>query len=297
MDRNEALQLITDGNPRQRLQAARFLAANAEEQDHAALQAARRREADVWISAALDRAIRRSQSGVTGREASRSVHADFDEEAAYAEVYAQAVEETTQRLVHELRRFVGTARFYAEEEIPDYDRSKTKTELNQLASLMDAVEKLGRAAAAPAIEEFDLGQLISSIADTARNSRIGIELAGPQPLLCLGDRELVALVVRNGLINAIEASAALEGSTLPPVVVNWNETDDDYWIVALDRGIGLPVKTRNLFEVAVTNKDGGHLGMGLALAERAALSMNGSLNLSERSGGGAHFEFRWPKPA
>ena len=49
------------------------------------------------------------------------------------------------------------------------------------------------------------------------------------------------------------------------------------------------------FEVGVTTKPkADHLGMGLAIARRAAHSLGGQVSLSPREGGGASFELRWP---
>ncbi len=101
------------------------------------------------------------------------------------------------------------------------------------------------------------------------------------------------LIIENGLRNACEATVGVRADGL--VIVSWGETDRETWVTAVDEGPGLPPR-RDLFQIAVTTKDG-HLGMGLAISQRAALSMGGGLTLASRTGGGAFYEFRWPRPS
>lgn len=296
MDRPDALRLLNDGNPRERLAAARLLATVATGDDIEALELARRREADVWTRAALDKALRAVRGDPTRVEGSiETAFGHLDERQAFAEVYAQAVEETTQRIVHELKRIVGLARYYAKKELGAFESSRTKRELDRLVTLMDAVERLGRAASPPVLEEFDISVIARDIAEAEQNgSDVEVEFRGPQPLLVVGDPELLSLVVRNGIANAVEAVEALHpDEERRPIVINWNETDDDYWLAVLDRGCGLPPQ-RDLFELAVTTKDD-HAGMGLALAYRATLSLQGTLTLESQEGGVTAYEMRWPK--
>jgi signal transduction histidine kinase len=296
LDRSEALRLLSEGNARERLSSARFLSRAARPEDADALEAARRREPDVWTRSALDRALRALRGDPTRISGSvDAAYGEVDERQALAEVYAEAVEETTQRIVHELKRVVGFARYYAKKELTDFDASRTKRELDRLVALMDAVERLGRASAAPAFDEFNLGALIADVAEAEVNGHdVDVELIGPQPFLVRGDAELLTLVVRNGIANAVEATVAVDDASSRPISVNWNATDTDYWLSILDRGCGLPPQ-RDLFELAVTTKSD-HFGMGLTLAYRATLSLRGTLTLESRDGGITAYEMRWPTP-
>jgi signal transduction histidine kinase len=83
-------------------------------------------------------------------------------------------------------------------------------------------------------------------------------------------------------------------TTVEPIVIGWGETDRDLWLSILDRGKGFPQGFAKLFEIGTTTKKN-HLGMGLALARQAALSLNGQITLAPRQPNGAKFEFRWPR--
>jgi len=206
------------------------------------------------------------------------------------DIYAVAIEQTTRRIVHELEPILGAIRFHAEKEIPAFADSKTKHQLDRLASFLAAIDTLSRAASASKIDEFDLAELIKRVsdADTTDNSPT-ISTAGPTPLLVSGDSHLLELALANGVRNALEAST----ETKEPIVLNWGVTDRDVWVVILDRGIGLPSGSNRVFEIGATTKPN-HLGMGLALAKQAMLSVNGQITLTPRKDGGTSFEVRWP---
>ena len=210
------------------------------------------------------------------------------------DIYAEAVQETTQRLVHELEPILGTLRYYAGREIPSYAGSRTEQELARLESLLRAIATLSRAAAPPGLKEVNLAALVEN---TSKSASVGhssaVQLVGRSPLIVLGDPSLIEVALANGLRNAIEASESAGAAA--PIIVTWDETDTDYYVVVLDRGPGLPLGADNIFEIGETTKKG-HLGMGLALADRAVRTMKGKTVLSPREGGGVSYEFRWPKP-
>jgi signal transduction histidine kinase len=159
--------------------------------------------------------------------------------------------------------------------------------------LLNAIDKLGQAASAPVYKEFDFVELLDSIvASESDGKTVKIEMAGPKPFVKIGSRELVQLIVSNSIRNAIEATEELNVSD--SIVLSWGETDRDFWLAVLDRGVGFPHGFSKAFEIGTTTKKN-HLGMGLALAQQAALSLNGNITLSPRKPNGAKFEFRWPR--
>ena len=94
--------------------------------------------------------------------------------------------------------------------------------------------------------------------------------------MILSSRNLVHLILANAVRNALEATTGLPAEE--PIVVNWDSTDAEYWVAILDRGRGLPQTMHRVFEIGSTTKKG-HLGMGLALAKQAALSLGGRIYL------------------
>jgi signal transduction histidine kinase len=291
MNRSEALAHLGANSSDDRLRAARFLARQGTPIDVQALQQALRTETNRWAKSAMQKAI-----GILGKEhapAELSIGVEGEDDRGIEQIAAEAVEETTQRLVHELRPVVGRLDVYASREIPNYATSKTKTEWTRLSDLLKAIDRLGQAASSPVYSEFDFAELLERIiASEVHGLETKIEMAGTKPFVTLGSSELLHLIASNAVRNAIEATEGLESTE--PIVVSWGETDRDYWLSILDRGKGFPQGFAKIFEIGTTTKIN-HLGMGLALVRQAALSLNGHITLSPREPSGAKFEFRWPR--
>ena len=320
------------GNSSERLRAARFLARNATEEHRARLSKIRGVERNSWIRGALDQAIRRSErsireSSVASSGAIEKIPEQTAPDARLNEEHrAQAIEETTALFLHELRPLVGSLEVAAARELGCYARSRTKTSVDRVKSFLDAIERLRIASAPPAIQEFDLTDLVVRAADNEvtrgratlddfkeeQNEATALtdesEREQPQSVIRLsftrrdsgvtmGDPMLIELAVTNALRNAIESVLRSQEPIGNGVVLNWGVTDADSWIVVLDEGLGLPTGLDHLTDPGVTTKSRhqGHLGMGLPIAKRAVESIRGSLQLSPRPGGGASCEIRWPR--
>jgi signal transduction histidine kinase len=290
MDRTEALQLLTAAAPDDRLRAARSLARNCIESDLPALQAALSAETNRWVKSALSKAIVSVQTGPQQVHLSTSV--EGEEDRILEQIHAEAVEETTKRLVHEIRPILGRLDVCAGSEIPDYQKSRTKREWSRLVDFLSVIDKLSRAASPPIYGEFDLSAAIEDVITMVRIDAVAIECIGPKPQVIIGAGSYIQLILANAIRNSVEATKDLP--VKEPVVVSWGVTDRDYWITVLDRGSGLPAATHKIFEIGTTTKKD-HLGMGLALAQQAALSVNGKITLGPREPSGTRFEFRWPK--
>jgi signal transduction histidine kinase len=258
------------------------------------LRRASEREPDAYVVTAINQILERLGGRPDDPEPQPDAFAAIDETQAHEDAYAAAVEDTTQMLVHELRRFVGLVRIAARSEIDAFPQSATAMELDRLSSLMDAVERLGRAAATPAFEEFDLAGLVLNLR-ALEGERFDVTIAhqGPDPLVVVGDPGLIELAARNGLVNACESAREMPTEEEKVVILTWGLTDRDVFIAVLDRGEGLPSELPDPFAFAQSNKSG-HLGVGLALARRALQSLGGYVSLRNRAGGGATYEMRWP---
>jgi signal transduction histidine kinase len=162
--------------------------------------------------------------------------------------------------------------------------------------LLDTLVALNAASAAPLVVDFDLTNAIQSasldLIDTG--ARVAFGRADAVPVT--GDVRLISLAVVNCLRNAIESAARSPRPELP-VVINWGETDRDYWIAILDEGDGLPIGADHLLAPGITTKndDGLHFGIGLTIAQRAMHSLEGDVDLRPREGFGAVAELRWPR--
>lgn len=295
MNRDEALEALGSADVRERLGAARILARTAVPADRERLEACRRVETVPWVRNALERAV--VSTAVRGVAPSRQ-NSDVEESAAVTDpvvlaetVHAAAIQEVSDRLVHELRKVLGRVRFFAGRELDDPGASRTMSHLNRMQDLLDGIQSLGDAASVAAAEEVDLEQLLAEEVDGLGVGTDAVELVGQSPAVVRGDPALLRLAVSNGLKNAVEASQG--DPRAGPVVVAWGTTDVDNWIAILDKGPGVPESTDALFSIGESTKRG-HSGLGLAVAQRAARSLGGDVILGNDQRGMTRFELRWP---
>jgi signal transduction histidine kinase len=92
----------------------------------------------------------------------------------------------------------------------------------------------------------------------------------------------------------MEATESVDMPDRLPVVINWNRTDQDFWVSILDHGAGLKANLERIFDIGTSSKRG-HLGMGLAIARQAVMSMGGDVVISPREEAGVKLEIRWPR--
>jgi signal transduction histidine kinase len=290
MNREEALADLSSEHSERRLDAVRALARLARPEDEALLRAALSKESTVWVRRALERALTMSTSASLPE-----IEIDVgDDDPAVRKAHLVAVREISKRLVHELRSVLGIVNYWASKEIEDYGESRTRRHLDRLSTCLGAIDELGRASVMARVEEFALAPLIADEVEGATqelSSSTEVQLVGPTELVAHGDPALVRLIVRNAIVNAIEASAKIA----EPVVVTWGATDRDYWVVVLDRAGALPANVGRLFTFGASTKTD-HLGAGLALVRQAALALGGVSELATTGEGSTRFEVHWPRP-
>jgi signal transduction histidine kinase len=289
MKREEALDQLVEGSMRHRLAAARALHDIATTSDAAALAMAARQERVPRIRSVLMDTLSRVGPG------SQAVEGDG---AAFAarETTAKALQDTARMVVHEVRKVLPSLMSAAQRESTDFEQGETREYIQRLDKLVDAIERLGTAASTPVITDFDLAALIKEISiDESHESGIDVDLAGPAPSLVFGDRGLLTLAISNAIRNAIESTreVAQHHDGWPAVVVTWERTDAEYWVAVLDRGIGLPAASHLAFEIGKTSKPK-HDGIGLAIAKQAIDSLDGTIELKPREGGGVACQVSWP---
>lgn len=103
------------------------------------------------------------------------------------------------------------------------------------------------------------------------------------------------MAISNGIRNAVESiNSASQLRQTDGIVVNWGETNSDYWIAIIDDGIGLGKMADKPIKIGNTTKSG-HMGMGLSITQQAIQTLNGNLTLSSPNPRGAVFELRWYK--
>lgn len=295
MTREDALQMLASGSNHERLKAARFLARNAIVSDLLALRKARQTETVSYVKTSLDLGIGRLSNLPAPTEPDPTDEYEVPEELK-RQIRSQAVEWIAGLLLHEIASPIGLAKRSASREIPDYENSKTKRLFESVQRTFEAIEKLKGAAAVPKPELFDLVELLSNIVaeETAAGRDFGASFIGPKPLMITSDPALVRLAVCNGIRNSLEAVAAANPTEPHPIIITWGETDVDYWVVVLDRGVGVVGPVEAAFEIGKSTKQG-HSGFGLAIARQAIETLGGTVRLEPGADGGARYEARWER--
>ena len=123
---------------------------------------------------------------------------------------------------------------------------------------------------------------------------IDVSLHGTMPFVIHSDPTLLTAALSNGVRNAGDAVVGAHSDERHLIVVNWGETDVDYWVAVMDRGSGLVGPVGLAFEIGKTTKEG-HNGFGLPIAKQAVETLGGSCTLQALPEGGAHFEIRWER--
>jgi len=139
--------------------------------------------------------------------------------------------------------------------------------------------------------------LLQSLARVPFSGRVECRLDGPLPELC-ADEEQLRVLLGNLVVNALEAMGergdagclTLAARALDARTGGAAELE----IAIADNGPGVPPELREkVFYPFFTTRDGGS-GVGLALAQKIALSHGGSVELESPPGCGCTFRLRLP---
>lgn len=213
------------------------------------------------------------------------------------QIYSKAVEWVTGFLLHEVASPVGLATLSAKREIDEgWEESATRRHFETIHRVFDAVEMLKNAAGVPRPQQFDLATMLQEFAETEVPSALPwISPIGPKPFVITSDPALIRMVVGNGIRNAVEAvESAKPAPQEHAVVINWGETDADYWVSVLDTGPGITGPVESAFEIGKSTKKR-HSGFGLAIARQAVNTLTGIVTLEPARDGGAVYTARWKR--
>lgn len=294
MTREEAIEQLSSDSAHERLKAARFLARNSDPTDVQGLRKALQSETVSYVRTSLNLAITRIERSALRTRAGTLVELEIPDELR-AQIRNEITEELTGQILHEIASPVGLLATSVAREMPDFGTSRTKVYIENLQRVFEAIEQLKGASAVPKPQEFDLASSITNMVETVVGDQpVDISLHGAKPFIINSDQALLSFALTNGIRNATEAVAALESDEPYPVIINWGETDIDYWVAVIDRGRGIVGPVESAFGIGKTTKRG-HSGFGLAIARQAIETLGGSCTLQPVAEGGAHFEVRWEK--
>jgi signal transduction histidine kinase len=288
MDSADAFRLLQSTRLAERILGSRFLEHNARAEEIQSIRELIAAETVPWVRASLERALRTISGEASPARVTEEPRSDHDRD-----VLARAQSDVTRLLLHEISPIFGAIKYFASQEVPEYESSKVRIHVQRLDALLESIATLGRAAQSPSRREFDLTSMVAVVREGEESRReVDFQLAGPDSLLVIADPALIEIVLRNGVSNAVESYPAT--ATSRPVTLSWGDTERDYWITVLDRGIGLPAEVSSVWEPGRTTKPG-HVGLGLSILRRAISSMGGTVTLQARDSGGTRLEVRWPK--
>lgn len=294
MTREEAVAQLSSDSAHDRLKAARFLARDSDPADVQRLRKALQSETVSYVRTSLNLAIKRIEISASRTEAGATEELEITDELR-AQIENEITEEVTGRILHEIASPLGLLATSAAREIPDFEASRTKAYIEALQRVFEAIEQLKGASSVPKPQEFDLAASIADIVGTVVGDQpIDVSLHGVKPFIVNSDQALLSFALTNGVRNATESVAALGVDEPHSIIVNWGETDIDYWVAVIDRGQGIVGPVELAFDIGRTTKRD-HSGFGLAIARQAIETLGGSCTLHPVAEGGAHFELRWEK--
>ena len=162
MNREEAFRQLSSDSARERIKAARFLARNSRPADLQQLQRALREETVSYVRTGLNLAIRYAASARPSVRGDPVTEFEVPPDVR-SQIKAEAIQQVTGQILHEIASPVGLVEAAAKREIPDFATSKTKALLEGLRRIFDAIEQLRNATAVPKVVEFDLTELITNV--------------------------------------------------------------------------------------------------------------------------------------
>ena len=151
----------------------------------------------------------------------------------------------------------------------------------------------------PNLETLDISEIVGTGVDTyagiARRKEIELVWLGHPPLKVVSDRDMVNLMIRNLIDNAIKFTAA--GGT---ITVEVSRAGAMAWVAVRDTGTGMSAdqlaklsSTEQAVSTAGTDGEVG-IGMGLSLCREMLAVNGGELKIESTPGKGSLFRFSLP---
>lgn len=181
---------------------------------------------------------------------------------------------------------------------PEYRATFAKLVKREFSTIQRTFEDLRNLARPIPLEKFpiDTGKLMLDVVERMQPqaSVAGVTVASgvapPEPLYIEGDLFALGRVLRNLVLNALQAT--------PPGGRVWIEVAGDAAQVHLrvcDTGCGIPTdRMQAIFEDFVTTKRRG-LGLGLAISRKIVEQLGGAITVESTVGEGSRFTLTFPR--
>jgi signal transduction histidine kinase len=295
----EALASLGAETESARLAAARTVLEHASQLSAEAESTVRKafaKEDVPWVRGVLAEALAVRTPAVGDSVTVAAPRWDERVEGADPGVARQAINISTNRVLHEVAAVVGRARVAAGADIGDrYLASETNRQLKFLSDVCSGLRTLANATESPKIEEFDLrAELLELAASVEEDLIVEIRVEGPGMFMVKADRALLGLAARNLLVNAAEATESLDAGRDRAVLITWGISPEGVYVSIIDRGPGPGAFLASTSRPGVSTKVG-HPGYGLATASEAMRSLQGEVRIMRNDRGGATAVIAWPE--
>jgi two-component system osmolarity sensor histidine kinase EnvZ len=173
------------------------------------------------------------------------------------------------------------------------DVSGLRTDVDEMARLVDGYLAFVRGEGEETVEPTDLGTLLGEVADRARDSAAEITIELEQPIEVLLRPIAFRRCLNNLLDNATRFASAIQIRATTDEAFIWLAIDDD--------GPGIPEADREAAFRAFTrldpsrNPSTGGVGLGLAIARDIVISQGGDVELLDSPLGGLRVLIRLPR--
>jgi two-component system osmolarity sensor histidine kinase EnvZ len=173
------------------------------------------------------------------------------------------------------------------------DLEELRTDVEEMASVVDGYLDFARGEGREGIEPLDLGALLSEVAQRVGRDRARIDVEVERPITV----RLRPVAFRRCLTNLID-NAAAQASW---VGIRATRQDHQIWIAIDDDGPGIPAGQREaVFKPfyrldASRNPSTGGVGLGLTIARDIVLGHGGDIELLDAPSGGLRVLIRLPR--
>ncbi len=277
--------------------------------------------------AALERANEELESKVEARNAElRAINRDLEAEIAERIQVAQQVKSMQEELIrtenlavigqlsagisHELNQPLAALGTLSENAVRFLERGDIETTRFNLDRISHLVARMGvlterlrsfARRSAGDVEDVEIGRSVDNalaiLGHRLSREATRVEIAPPpDAVVAKANAVRVEQILVNLIGNAIDATA---GADSPQVTVSWEERAGRAVVRVVDNGVGLaPKMEAKIFEpFFTTKKNGGGLGLGLAISADIARGFGGTLSAANRAAGGAEFTLELPVDA
>lgn len=274
--------------------------------------------------AALERANEELESKVEARNAElRAINRNLEAEIAERIQAAQQLKSMQEELIrtenlavigqlsagisHELNQPLAALGTLSENAVRFLERGDIETTRFNLDRITHLVARMGilterlrsfARRSAGDLEDVEIGRSVDNalaiLGHRLSREATRVEIAPPpEAVVAQANAVRVEQILVNLIGNAIDATA---GADAPQVTVSWEDREGLAVVRVADNGVGLgPEMEAKIFEpFFTTKKNGGGLGLGLAISADIAKSFGGALSAANRDGGGAVFTLELP---